>query len=184
MSIRRISPLPGEDAPSGGEASGVDDVDLMRHIVSGSQHAFAQLYDATCAQVFGLIIGVVGRREAADQVLQDTFMHVWSRASEFAAHRGTVRSWIAGIAHRRAVAHVRALDESSTITLLPEPQSPSVAALPQEQGRCLTLAYYAGLTQQQVAAHTGLSLASVRAHTRAGLSRVRDDLRPIADVPA
>jgi len=96
MSISRTPPRIRGDAAWGAEA------DLMTHIASGSQTAFAQLYDLTCARVFGLILSVIDARASAEEVLQDTYLHVWSHAREFEMYRGTASAWISEIARRRA----------------------------------------------------------------------------------
>ena len=101
MSISRVPPRIGGDAAWGAEA------DLMMHIASGSQVAFAQLYDLTCARVFGLVLGVIDARAAAEEVLQDTYLQVWSHAREYATHRGSVSAWISEIARDRAAERVR-----------------------------------------------------------------------------
>lgn len=101
MSIARIPSRIGGDAAWGAEA------DLMTHIASGSQTALAQLYDLTCARVFGLILSVIDARASAEEVLQDTYVHVWSHAREFATYRGTASAWIAEIARRRAVERIQ-----------------------------------------------------------------------------
>ena len=107
MSIRSVPPLTG-DAARGVEA------DLLAAIASGSQTAFAQLYDLTCARVFGLLLSVIGARASAEEVLQDAYLHVWSNASEFATYRGSANAWISEIANRHAVERIRQTADSSS----------------------------------------------------------------------
>lgn len=108
MSIRRIPPLIG-DASSSAED------DLMIDIASGSQTAFAQLYDLTCARVFGLILSVIEARASAEEVLQETYVHIWAHAREFAAYRGSAETWIAETAHRRALELSRATGQTPAL---------------------------------------------------------------------
>ncbi|MCP1429110.1 RNA polymerase sigma-70 factor (ECF subfamily) [Microbacterium foliorum] len=107
-----LRPLPPRDSE---EASGVES-GLMADIAAGSQSAFAQLYDLTCAQIFGLILSVIPRRDAAEDVLQDCYLHVWARAVEFDARHGDVRAWISGIAHRRAVERTLSATAGTPVT--------------------------------------------------------------------
>lgn len=76
----------------------------MAEAAAGGQAALAQVYDLTSAQVFGLILGVVRDRTAAEEALQETYLHAWRYAADFDASRDTVAVWLCGIAHRYAVA--------------------------------------------------------------------------------
>ncbi|WP_162238886.1 sigma factor [Microbacterium sp. Leaf320] len=105
--MSRVPPRIGGDAVWGAEA------DLMMHIASGSQTAFAQLYDLTCTRIFGLILSVIDARESAEEVLEDTYVHVWAHAREFATYRGTASAWISEIARRRAVERVHSTADAT-----------------------------------------------------------------------
>ncbi|MCM3778874.1 sigma factor [Microbacterium hydrocarbonoxydans] len=89
----------GEDAARGVERR------LMAEAASGGQAALARVYDLTSAQVFGLVLGVVRDRTAAEEVLQETYLHAWQHAADYDASRDTIAVWLCGIAHRYAVAH-------------------------------------------------------------------------------
>lgn len=91
----------------------------MVDIASGNQTAFAQLYDLTCARVFGLILSVIEARASAEEVLQETYVHIWAHAREFAAYRGTAETWIAETAHSRALELRRALELSRATGPIP-----------------------------------------------------------------
>lgn len=80
----------------------------MGEAAAGGQAALAQVYDLTSAQVFGLILGVVRDRTAAEEVLQGTYLHAWQHAADFDASRDTIAVWLCGIAHRYAIAHTLA----------------------------------------------------------------------------
>ncbi|PCE15192.1 hypothetical protein AUC47_14580 [Microbacterium sp. SZ1] len=88
----------GEDAVRGAERR------LMAEAALGGQTALAQVYDLTSAQVFGLILRVVRDRTAAEQVLQETYLHAWRHAADFNVARDTIAVWLCGIAHRYAMA--------------------------------------------------------------------------------
>lgn len=99
----------------------------MTEIASGSQTAFAQLYDLTCARVFGFILSVIEARAAAEEVLQDTYLHVWSNARDFAAHRASASEWITEIARSRALERIRTAGAGAT-GAVDELAAPSEAA--------------------------------------------------------
>lgn len=81
---------------------------LMIAAAAGSHFAFERIYNLTSARVFGVILRAVVDRSMAEEVLEDVYVYVWRHAERFVASRVTVVSWICAIAHRRAVACVRA----------------------------------------------------------------------------
>ncbi|MGJ0389361.1 sigma factor [Microbacterium sp. CGR1] len=107
MSIHHDPPRLGGDASWGAEA------DLMTHIAGGSQTAFAQLYDLTCTRVFGLILSVIDAKAAAEEILQDTYVHAWSHAREFTAFQGSPCEWISEIARRRADERIHSIADAT-----------------------------------------------------------------------
>ncbi|WP_144875155.1 sigma-70 family RNA polymerase sigma factor [Microbacterium sp. 1.5R] len=168
-------PLPssGEDAARGTERR------LMAEAAAGGQAALAQVYDLTSAQVFGLILSVVRDRPAAEAVLQETYLHAWQHAADYDSSPDGIAVWLCGIAHRYAIAHLRAAVAAEVDTETAEESyadrlSEAMRSLPPEQSQCIALAYYAGLTQYQIAARTAQTIAAVRSHTRAGLSGLHD----------
>lgn len=171
---------------------------LLVRTANGSQAAFAELYDALAARVFGLIVRVLVDRAQSEEVLQEVFLEIWQSAARFAPNMGQGRSWVFTIAHRRAVDRVRASQASSTRDAragrrdLDVPYDPvaeqvelSVAgrevvaalnALPEAQRESLTLAYFGGYTQTEIAALVGAPLGTVKTRMRDGLSRLRMEL--------
>ncbi|MCD2170346.1 sigma-70 family RNA polymerase sigma factor [Microbacterium sp. JC 701] len=172
--------------------------ELMQTVVAGDAAAFARIYDLTAAQVFGVIVRVVKNRALAEEVLQDVYLHVWQNASRFVAARGTVGAWICIIAHRRAVDCVRATQSSrerdwreGTRLARDNVVNPhesidsqeerrylceALAQLSHEHRRYLDLAYGAGLSQAEIAAHTGVPLGTVKSRMRRALTLLRGNL--------
>ncbi len=95
-----------------------DLVDLLDRVAARDREAFEDLYRATSAKLYGIVIGILVRRSLADEVLQDVYTRIWERAGDFDGQRGSPIAWMAAIARNRA------LDEIRRTKLLP------VTALP------------------------------------------------------
>lgn len=171
---------------------------LIVRTANGSQAAFAELYDALAARVLGLIVRVLVDRAQSEEVLQEVFLEIWQSAARFAPNKGQGRSWVFTIAHRRAVDGVRASQASSTRDVrsgrrdLDVPYDPvaeqvelsvagrevvaALTTLPEAQRESLTLAYFGGYTQTEIAALVGAPLGTVKTRMRDGLSRLRMEL--------
>jgi RNA polymerase sigma-70 factor, ECF subfamily len=169
--------------------------ELLLRIAGGDRDAFAELYDALSPRVFGLVLRVLVDRSQSEEVLQEIFLEVWQSAGRFAPNRGQGRSWILTIAHRRAVDRVRASQASADrdarvgrrdlgvsydgvaeeveLRLEGRRVVDALAALPEAQREALTLAYYGGYSQSEIAAMTGSPLGTVKTRMRDGLSRLR-----------
>jgi RNA polymerase sigma-70 factor, ECF subfamily len=176
-----------------------DSVDLdvlLAQVARGDSHAFERLYDEVSASVFGLARRVVRDPTRAEDVTQEVFLEVWRKAPRYDRDRGTAKTWIMTIAHRRSVDAVRrneshkrqdhhgAPDEVSH----DEPADAVIAA--EEHGavrECLDtltdlqlesvrLAYFNGYTYNEVAALLERPLPTIKTRMRDGLIRLRDCL--------
>jgi RNA polymerase sigma-70 factor, ECF subfamily len=190
--------IDGIDVPEG-EAEPVDHIaDLLVRVADGDRGAFAELYDALSSRVFGLVLRVLVDRSQSEEVLQEVFLEIWQSAGRFAPNRGQGRSWILTIAHRRAVDRVRSAqasadrdvrvgfrdldvaydDVAERVELRIEGRrvTEALAALPEAQREALTLAYYGGYSQSEIAALSGTPLGTIKTRMRDGLSRLRTSL--------
>ncbi len=181
-----------EDAP-------VDHVaELLVATAAGDQAAFARLYDMLSSRVFGLILRVLVDRAQSEEVLQEVFLEVWQSAGRFAPNRGQGRSWILTMAHRRAVDRVRSSQASTDRDVRAGFRDLDVAydgvaeqvemkiegrriarllaVLPDAQREALTLAYYGGYSQSEIAALVGAPLGTIKTRMRDGLSRLRTEM--------
>jgi RNA polymerase sigma-70 factor (ECF subfamily) len=171
---------------------------LLERISHGDQSAFGRLYDMLSPRVFGLILRVLVDRAQSEEVLQEVFLEVWQSATRFAANKGQGRSWVFTIAHRRAVDRVRASQASSDrdaragrrdldvahdgvaeqVELRIESRrvAAALATLPDVQKEALTLAYYGGYSQSEIAALVGAPLGTIKTRMRDGLSRLRNEM--------
>src|SRR5258707_68704 len=82
---------------------------LLRACATGDSAALARLYEATSAQLFGLALRIVRRRELAEEVVQDAFLSAWRHAGRYDERRGTAMAWLATIVRNRALDQLRRL---------------------------------------------------------------------------
>jgi len=170
--------------------------DLLVATASGDRDAFSRLYDETAARVFGLVRRVLVDAAQAEEVTQDVFLEAWQTASRFDPTRGAAISWLLTLAHRRAVDRVRSVQasrerdlkagvrdldvpvddvaEAAEIAVEHERVSGALAGLSPAQRECLSLAYYDGCTQSEIAARLGLPLGTVKTRLRDGMIRLRE----------
>ena len=104
--LRRLQPRPTL-APADAAAGSDPQLALIQRVGRGDQAAFADLYDTIAPLVHGVVLKVVRDPSQAEEVVQEVFVELWRVAPRFDPARGTVTSWVATIAHRRAVDRVR-----------------------------------------------------------------------------
>ncbi|WP_292814326.1 ECF RNA polymerase sigma factor SigK [Microbacterium sp. HA-8] len=190
--------IDGLDVPEGG-ADPVDHAgELLVRIAQGDRDAFARLYDLLSSRVFGLILRVLVDRSQSEEVLQEVFLEVWQSADRFAPNKGQGRSWVLTMAHRRAVDRVRSSQASvdrdvrvgfrdmevahdgvaEHVELRIEGQRVATAlkTLPDAQREAITLAYYGGYSQSEIAALVGAPLGTIKTRMRDGLTRLRAEM--------
>ncbi|WP_091185143.1 ECF RNA polymerase sigma factor SigK [Microlunatus flavus] len=170
-------------------------VTLLHEVAAGDADAFARLYDATSTRTFGVVWRVLRSSDHAAEVTQEVYTEVWRQAARFDASKGSVSAWITTMAHRRAIDRVRAVtsevarDEHYALTevgrevdhvwedvsehLDAERVRDGLARLSAVQREALTLAYFGGLTQSQVAERLRLPLGTVKTRMRDGLASLR-----------
>lgn len=181
---------PGDD-PEDAESAAAD----LRAAGRGDESAFARLYDATSPLVHGIVVKVIRDRAMAEEVTQEVFVELWRLAPRYDPARGSVRSWVATVAHRRAVDRVRS-EESARARDLADARDQAVphdtvveevtdrldrarvanalAELTASQREAVTLAYYGGHTYRQVATLLELPEGTVKTRIRDGLIKLRD----------
>ncbi|MFI9064287.1 ECF RNA polymerase sigma factor SigK [Streptomyces sp. NPDC053429] len=178
----------------GGKAPRLEEV--MRDVARGNKDAFATVYDAVVDTVFGIAVKIVRDRAQSEEVTQEVMIDLWRQASRYRREQGSVRTWVATIAHRRAVDRVRSAQASADrdhATAVRDQQRPYDEVAEQVQTRleseqvrrCLrglselqrqsvTLAFYQGLTYREVAEALRTPLATIKTRMRDGLIRLRD----------
>ncbi|WP_198411066.1 ECF RNA polymerase sigma factor SigK [Microbacterium suaedae] len=180
-----------------------DDIDrILLQIADGDQNAFGRLYDLLSPRMFGLILRVLVDRAQSEEVLQEVFLEIWQSASQFSPKKGQGRSWVLTITHRRAVDRVRSsqagvdrdvragirdigvafdgVAEDVELRLEGRRVVEALGQLPENQREALTLSYYGGYSQREIAALTGAPLGTVKTRMRDGLSRLRTTMGAMA----
>jgi RNA polymerase sigma factor (sigma-70 family) len=163
-------------------------------LIAGEEGALNEVYDQYSSFVYGLALRVIGEARAAEDVSQDVFVAVWERAGAFDPDRGSLRTWLGTLAHRRAVDHVRReearrrrairaaarpvstpdVEEMALALVTAERVRSALETLPDEQRRAIQLAYFGGKTYRQVAEVLGIPEGTAKSRLRLGLRRVAD----------
>jgi RNA polymerase sigma-70 factor, ECF subfamily len=169
------------DVSSGREAEAAHLVELMTLCSRGHEDAFAELYDLTSQRIHGIIMRVLRSPDLAAEVVQEVYVEVWRQSARYSPVKGSVIAWMTTMAHRRAVDRVRSVssemarDERYALRsadreidqvwdgveqrLDIERVRKGMASLTAIQREALTLAYFGGYTQSQVAQLLKLPLA-------------------------
>src|SRR6266545_7659745 len=183
----------------------VDEADraALARIAGGELAALEYLYDRYKTMAYSIAYRITNDATLAEDVVQDAFLGAWRNAARYVEGRGSVKTWLLSIVHHRAVDTLR---RRRPTTELPDAESlppaaltlpdvwPEVAAgLDREEVRsalgqlsgvqreALELAYFGGLTQQEIAARTDTPLGTVKSRMRLGLLTMRRAL--LGDVP-
>lgn len=174
---------------------------LLARIEAGDETALAAVYDKHAAVVFGVARRVTRDDQIAREVCQEVFVYLWELPHRVDLTRGTLRAYLAVVAHRRAVDEVRRNERRTraeaalTVPELREGPEPEVVdaaaaswrdqrlcalvdALPPDQRDALRLAYFDGLTYRQVAASLGIAEGTAKSRLRLALARLRASLDP------
>jgi RNA polymerase sigma-70 factor (ECF subfamily) len=177
---------------------------LVQRIAQGDQEALAELYQRFSGPLYGTALRVLRDPAEAQDVVHDTFVTLWEKAGTFEVNRGSAFAWAVTLVRNRAIDRVRmrrrraellAQSVPAELGYAEAPASASggesaalddearavraaVAALPLEQKRALELAFFSGLTQEEIARKLSEPLGTVKARIRRGLIKLRDLVAP------
>ena len=176
------------NASTGRENEAAHLVQLMTLSSRGHEDAFAELYDLTSQRIYGIILRVLRSPDHAAEVTQEVYVEVWRQSARYSPDKGSVTAWMTTMAHRRAVDRVRSVssevarDERYALhsgdreidqvwdgveqRLDVERARKGMASLTAIQREALTLAYFGGYTQSQVAQLLQLPLGTVKTRIR------------------
>jgi RNA polymerase sigma-70 factor (ECF subfamily) len=186
-----------------GSPSDAADRELLGRVAAGQLDALEELYDQYRTMAYSIALRITADTALAEDVVQEAFLGAWRNAPRYIETRASVRTWLLSIVHHRAVDAVRRRrptvelpeHEAAPPAALTAPDIwPEVAgrleaetvrsalrSLPDAQREALELAYFVGLTQQEIAARTGAPLGTVKSRVRLGLLGMR---RSILGEPA
>lgn len=180
---------------------------LMVAITARDELAFGVLYDRYIDLVYSASLRVLADAQLAEDAAQDVFVRLWRRPETFISERGRFLSWLMSVTRNRAVDELRARgrrrkreggplgepDEAAAPIFSHDCVDPLASAqlheeqtlvrqalccLPHEQRRALELAYFGGLTQQEIAAILHEPLGTVKTRIRLGMQKLRRALEP------
>jgi RNA polymerase sigma-70 factor (ECF subfamily) len=167
---------------------------LLQACAAGDRAALHSLYSVTAPQLFGLALGILRSREQAEDIVQDSFVLVWRHARSFDPGRGAAMAWLARIVRNECIDLLRRRGREAPLDdkLIeswqdPAPGPADLAALSGDARRlracldeldesprkCLLLAYYEGMTLEQVAGRLGAPLGTVKSWVRRSLVRLK-----------
>lgn len=179
------------------------EVQLMQRLGKGDRQSFAELYDRFSSVLFSIACRVLNNHEAAQDVLQEVFVQIWEKAPLYDPARGKPLTWAITLTRNKAIDRLRTTqrrsrlredlekeasaaeqfdDKSSLAAVQSVEQGALVRAaltkLPREQIEALELAFFAGLTQVEIAERLQTPLGTVKARIRRGMMRLRELLEP------
>ncbi len=181
--------------------SGASDVELGRALAAGDLSALAAVYDRYGALAYSVALRVLGDPGVAEDIVQESFLKLWSNAAAFDASRGSLRSWLMTSVRNRAIDQLRgrAAHERREVDLFGSEEVPAVGAgadpwrevsmsmekdavtealarLPLDQKQCVELAYYGGFTQREIAEISKVSVSTVKGRMRLALEKLHSYL--------
>jgi RNA polymerase sigma-70 factor, ECF subfamily len=185
------------------DSSNLTDENILQAISEGQSSALGLLYDRYGRLVFSLAVNMLFNNSDAEEITQEVFLLVWKNASTYKMEQGRVAAWLSGITRHRAIDALRRKDARPDghrldwVLAVEEPDLPDgsepvenmveehqqaqniqkvVSNLPAEQQQVLILAYFQGMTQEEIAAQTGEPLGTVKTRIRLAMQKLRSQM--------
>jgi len=175
------------------------DEEVMQLVQGGSPRAFELMYDRHGGAAFSLAYRMVGNRVTAEDITQEAFLSIWRSRLRYDQARGSVRTWVLGIVHNRAIDQLRRgtvherrretlegieerfeARERTDVEAARREEARGVHGalekLPEEQRRTIELAYFGGFSHSQIAEMLGMPIGTVKGRMRLGLEKMRAQL--------
>jgi RNA polymerase sigma-70 factor (ECF subfamily) len=172
------------------------DEELMELVDAGETRAFEVVFDRHASAAYSLAYRMCGRRALAEDIIQDAFLSLWRSGTSYDRARGSVRSWVLSAVHNRAIDALRRtgaktgrdVHDEGIAERLPAPEATdaevvrrdeadrvrgALAELPPDQRQVIELAYFGGLSHNQIAEVLELPPGTVKGRMRLGLSKMR-----------
>lgn len=173
---------------------------LVAAMARGDKAALAALYDQLSGPLYSLAVRMLGDTAEAQDLTQDIFLQLWRTAASYEPGRGSVFSWAVTLTRNRAIDRIRMRQRRAEILsaaapdLQPAPAGEgdsaaslwlhekgaavrtALAELAPDQQQAIELAFFGGLTQQEIAARLNEPLGTIKARIRRGLLKLRDRL--------
>jgi RNA polymerase sigma-70 factor (ECF subfamily) len=182
---------------------GESDRELAERLKRREPQAMADLYDRYGRQAYALIFRIVRDQEMAEDLVQETFIRIWSRVQAFDSARGALGAWLMAVARNRAIDYIRSVDgrmarssyelvEMENPALFSNLENQTVMAdqvkrikeaigqLDPSHRTVIEMAYFEGLSQSEIAEKLGQPLGTIKTWVRTALKNLRDRLGVVA----
>ena len=183
----------------GSDLRSLADEDVMQFVRRGDARAFEVIYERHSAAAFSLAYRMMGTRAGAEDVTQEAFLSIWRSGARYDHAKGSVRTWVLGIVHHRAIDALRratvhdrrrAGDEGIEERFEARDRTDAEAArreeagavrgalspLPADQVQVIELAYFGGFTHTEIAEMLGAPVGTIKGRMRLGLKKMRAQL--------
>jgi RNA polymerase sigma-70 factor, ECF subfamily len=179
------------------------EIELLRQIGQGNRRSFEQLYERFSGVLFSIAYRMLNSQEAAEDVLQDVFVQIWKKAPMFDPKRGRPMTWAVTLTRNKAIDLMRSAQRRSGLqeTIQREKEAFSriedqslfdavasdemwkmvraaIAKLSKEQRQAIELAFFASMTQTEIAEHLNQPLGTIKARIRRGMLALREIIEP------
>jgi len=171
----------------------------MQLVRRGQAAAFDVIYERHSSAAFSLAYRIVGSRNGAEDVSQEAFLNMWRSGARYEHSKGSVRTWLLGIVHHRAIDFLRRAtvhskrrasdegmeerfeaDERTDVEVARRDEAKTVRTamdtLPSEQRQVIELAYFGGFTHTEIAEMLETPVGTIKGRMRLGLKKMRDSL--------
>jgi RNA polymerase sigma-70 factor (ECF subfamily) len=183
------------------ELRALPDEEVMALLQDGELSAFQTIFDRHGSVAYSLAHRVCGRPAVAEEIVQEAFLSLWCSRARYDPARGSVRSWLMGFVHNRAVDALRRIGagagdlhrDPDLADVRPGPElteslvvgrdearkvRQALGDLPNEQRQVIELAYFGGLTHVEIAHRLDLPVGTVKGRLRLGMQKLRVALEP------
>ncbi len=184
-------------SPAPGPVRSADLAELLRRIAARDRDAFAELYNATQAKIYGVVARILTQGDQSTDALQEIYVRIWEKAGEFNPAKGSPIAWMATLARNRALDEVRRIRPVS-LEAMPDGFEPAAAevdplasrdhseqlaallrclkTLDEEKREVILLAYYRGLSREALAQRFKRPVPTIKTWLQRGLAQLRDCL--------
>jgi RNA polymerase sigma-70 factor (ECF subfamily) len=176
------------------------DVELLRRIAQQDGGAFAEFYDRHSTLLYSVACKILNEPSDAEDVLQETFVQIWEKAAHFDPGLGKASTWAAVLVRNKAIDRIRAsqrrsrLNDDAGVEMAIATETDvtinesvyghdkakmiqtAIVELPSEQRQAIELAFFSGLTQNEISEKLKQPLGTIKARIRRGMLKLRDQL--------
>ncbi len=170
----------------------------LAEIQEQNEDALSQFYDLTINRVYGMALRITGKPEEAEEVVSDVYLQIWEQADRYRTEKGSIMAWLLTICRSRAIDRIRKrqqsspeISESECSELMSFVSSPeyllsntqqhssinqALQKLSSVQRQLLSLAFFRGMTYQEIADFIDMPLGTVKSHIRRSLIELKAEL--------